>query len=115
LPGSWAYRPPWRFARLLAGVGFTQPGWRRTHIDRGCAQSVVVSLGDKGAVLATPNGGQRHLSVLVTSGIGVGAGDAMLAGITVGLSRAWPLAKALQLGIAAGQQCCSPRHGTVHP
>jgi len=31
LPRSWAYRPPWRFARLLAGVGFPQPEWPRTQ------------------------------------------------------------------------------------
>ena len=33
---------------------------------------------------------------------GVGAGDAMTAGITVGLSRGWQLDKAVRLGIAAG-------------
>ena len=36
------------------------------------------------------------------SGSGVGAGDAMIAGITVGLSRGWQLDKAVRLGIAAG-------------
>jgi 6-phosphofructokinase 2 len=71
-------------------------------VDRGCAQFVVVSLGSEGALLATPNGSQRYSPVTVPSGSGVGAGDAMTAGITVGLSRGWQLDKAVRLGIAAG-------------
>ncbi len=71
-------------------------------IDRGCAQSVVVSLGSKGALLATSTGSQRYSPVTVPSGSGVGAGDAMTAGITVGLTRGWQLDKAVRLGIAAG-------------
>jgi 6-phosphofructokinase 2 len=71
-------------------------------IDRGCAQFVVVSLGSEGALLATPHGSQRYSAVEVPSGSGVGAGDAMTAGITVGLKRGWQLDKAVRLGIAAG-------------
>ncbi|MFZ0227051.1 MAG: 1-phosphofructokinase family hexose kinase [Mycobacterium sp.] len=71
-------------------------------IERGCAQFVVVSLGSEGALLATPHGSQRFSPVTVPSGSGVGAGDAMVAGITVGLSRGWRLDKAVRLGIAAG-------------
>jgi 6-phosphofructokinase 2 len=71
-------------------------------IQRGCTQFVVVSLGSRGALLATPHGSQRFSPVTVPSGSGVGAGDAMVAGITVGLSRGWQLDKAVRLGIAAG-------------
>ena len=71
-------------------------------IERGCAQFVLVSLGSEGALLATPHGSQRFSPVTVPSGSGVGAGDAMVAGITVGLSRGWRLDKAVRLGIAAG-------------
>jgi 6-phosphofructokinase 2 len=71
-------------------------------IDRGCTQFVVVSLGSDGALLATPTGSQRFSPITVPPGSGVGAGDAMLAGITVGLSRGWQLDKAVRLGIAAG-------------
>jgi len=71
-------------------------------IDRGCAQFVVVSLGSEGALLATPHGSQRYSAVAVPPGSGVGAGDAMTAGITVGLSRGWQLDKAVRLGISAG-------------
>ncbi|WP_420714676.1 1-phosphofructokinase family hexose kinase [Mycobacterium sp. Aquia_213] len=82
-------------------------------IDRGCAQFVVVSLGSEGALLATPTGSQRYSPVKVPSGSGVGAGDAMTAGITVGLSRGWQLDKAVRLGIAAGSaMLLTP--GTAH-
>ena len=71
-------------------------------VDRGCAQVVVVSLGSKGALVATPTASQHYSPITVPSGSGVGAGDAMVAGITVGLSRGWQLDKAVRLGIAAG-------------
>ena len=71
-------------------------------VDRGCARFVVVSLGSRGALLATPHGSQRYSPVTVPSGSGAGAGDAMVAGITVGLSRGWQLNKAVRLGLAAG-------------
>jgi 6-phosphofructokinase 2 len=71
-------------------------------VDRGCAQVVVVSLGSKGALVATPTASQHYSPVMVPFGSGVGAGDAMVAGITVGLSRGWQLDKAMRLGIAAG-------------
>jgi 6-phosphofructokinase 2 len=82
-------------------------------IDRGCAQFVVVSLGSQGALLATPHGSQRYSAVEVPSGSGVGAGDAMTAGITVGLKRGWQIGKAVRLGIAAGSaMLLTP--GTAH-
>lgn len=71
-------------------------------IDSGVAQTVVVSLGAKGALLATPHGGQRFSPVPVRVISGVGAGDAMAAAVTVGLTRGWPLSKAVRFGIATG-------------
>ncbi len=74
----------------------------RELIDRGCTENVVVSLGAEGAMLVTPESSQRYSPVPVPPGSGVGAGDAMVAGIAVGLTRGWPLATAIQLGVAAG-------------
>ncbi|AQT79283.1 phosphofructokinase [Mycolicibacterium litorale] len=74
----------------------------RHLIDRGCAEHVLVSLGAQGALLATRSGGHRYAPVEVPAGSGVGAGDAMVAGVAVGLTRGWPLAKAVRLGVAAG-------------
>jgi 6-phosphofructokinase 2 len=71
-------------------------------IERGCARNVLVSLGAQGALFVTAEGAQRYPAVAVPPGSGVGAGDAMVAGITVGLSDGWPLEKAIRLGIAAG-------------
>ncbi len=71
-------------------------------IERGCAENIVVSLGEQGALLVTREFGQRYPPVTVPPGSGVGAGDAMVAGIAVGLTRGWPLAEAVRLGVATG-------------
>ena len=66
------------------------------------AEVVLVSLGSHGALLATQHASQRFSAIPMPGGSGVGAGDAMVAAITVGLSRGWPLVKSVRLGIAAG-------------
>lgn len=79
-----------------------QVGAAQELIQRGCAEVVVVSLGAQGALLVTRQGSQRFPAIHMRSGSGVGAGDAMVAAITVGLSRGWPLTKSVRFGIAAG-------------
>ena len=74
----------------------------REIIERGAAQYVLVSRGADGALLASRDGGQLFAPVPVPPGSGVGAGDAMVAGVAVGLTRGWPLTKAVRFGIAAG-------------
>lgn len=74
----------------------------RELVDRGAAECVLVSLGANGALLATAGGGLRYQPVNVPPGSGVGAGDAMVAGVAVGLTRGWPLSEAVRLGVAAG-------------
>jgi 6-phosphofructokinase 2 len=74
----------------------------RELVERGCADNILVSMGSQGALLATRHGGQRFSPVTVPTGNGVGAGDAMVAGVAVGLTRGWPLTKAIRLGIASG-------------
>ncbi|OBH50934.1 phosphofructokinase [Mycobacterium mantenii] len=72
-------------------------------VESGCAQVVLVSLGSRGALLATPQGSQRFSAITVHGGgSGVGAGDAMVGAIATGLGRGWPLVKSVRLGIAAG-------------
>lgn len=71
-------------------------------IQRGRTQVVVVSLGDRGALLVTASTAQCIPAIRMRSGSGVGAGDAMVAAITVGLSRGWPLSKSVRFGVAAG-------------
>lgn len=79
-----------------------QIGAARELIDRGAAECVLVSLGAHGALLVTRDRAQRFTPVRVPPGSGVGAGDAMVAGVAVGLTRGWPLTEAVRLGIAAG-------------
>jgi 6-phosphofructokinase 2 len=74
----------------------------RGLVQRGQAQVVVVSLGRDGALLVTAQAAQRVPAIKMLSGSGVGAGDAMVAAITVGLSQGWPLAKSVRYGVAAG-------------
>jgi 6-phosphofructokinase 2 len=74
----------------------------RALIERGVARAVVVSLGSDGALLVTSDQQQRFSSVPVQAVSGMGAGDAMVGAITVGLCRGWPLSKTVRYGIAAG-------------
>ncbi|HYO03526.1 MAG TPA: 1-phosphofructokinase family hexose kinase [Mycobacterium sp.] len=71
-------------------------------IAAGISQAVVVSVGSKGALLATTHGNQRFPAVPVHVLSGVGAGDAMVAAITVGVTRGWSLSKSVRFGIATG-------------
>lgn len=74
----------------------------RDLVTRGVAECVLVSLGSQGALLVTGAAAHRFAPVDVPPGSGVGTGDAMVAGVVVGLSRGWPLTKAVRLGVAAG-------------
>lgn len=71
-------------------------------IDSGLARVMLVSLGSQGALLVTRETCQRFQAVPMPSGSGVGSGDAMVAAVTVGLMRGWPLEKTVRLGVAAG-------------
>lgn len=104
--GVFLLKPSVRELRELVGrellTETEQVAAARELIGRGCAHYIVVSLGAQGALLITPDSAHRFQPVPVPAGSGVGAGDAMVAGITVGLTRGWPMTKAVRLGIAAG-------------
>lgn len=75
----------------------------REIIDRGVARHLLVSVGARGALLVSADRAQRFAAVPVPpGGSGVGAGDAMVAGVAVGMIRGWPLDRAVRLGVAAG-------------
>ncbi|AFM16304.1 6-phosphofructokinase [Mycolicibacterium chubuense NBB4] len=74
----------------------------RELIERGVTRAVVVSLGADGALLATAQDSERFPALPVHAISGVGAGDAMVAAIAVGLCRDWSLSKAVRYGMAAG-------------
>jgi 6-phosphofructokinase 2 len=85
-------------------------------VDHRQAQVVVVSLSNRGTLLVTARTSQYFPAIRMRSGSGVGAGDAMVAAITVGLSRGWPLTKSVRFGVAAraamlitpGTAVCNP-------
>ena len=104
--GVFLIKPSLRELREAVGRALTTDSEQleaaREIIERGAARYVLVSRGAEGALLASRDGGQLFAPVPVPPGSGVGAGDAMVAGVAVGLTRGWPLTKAVRLGIAAG-------------
>lgn len=63
---------------------------------------IVVSLGVEGALLVTAEQTERFAAIPVQARSTVGAGDSMLAGVVLGLSRGLPLREATRFGMAAG-------------
>lgn len=74
----------------------------RAVIERGCAEILVVSLGADGALLATGEEVRRFPVIPVPALSSVGAGDSMLAGIVLSLTRGWTPTDAVRFGMAAG-------------
>jgi 6-phosphofructokinase 2 len=75
----------------------------RTVIAQGRAEILVVSLGARGALLTTTTEMRRFSPIPVTATAGsVGAGDSMVAGIVLSLSRGWTVIEAVRFGMAAG-------------
>ena len=84
------------------GTPFEQEKAAREVIGQGRSEIVVLSLGEEGALLATAEECERFAAVPVEASSTVGAGDSMLAGIVLGLSRGLPLREAVRFGLAAG-------------
>ena len=74
----------------------------REVIAQGRAEIVVLSLGARGALLVSQGESARVPAIPVEARSTVGAGDSMLAGILVGLTRGLPLPEAAHFGMAAG-------------
>ncbi|MFC5527271.1 1-phosphofructokinase family hexose kinase [Rhodanobacter ginsengisoli] len=74
----------------------------RELIEQDRCEIAVVSLGARGAILASKDAIERLRSVPVAVKSAVGAGDSMLAGVLVGLTRGLSLREATRFGIAAG-------------
>jgi len=79
-------------------------------------EALLVSIGAGGAVLRTREGAARFRAPTVRVTSTVGAGDSMVAGIVVGISRGMELVDAVALGVAAGTATClSPGTGLCEP
>lgn len=74
----------------------------RALIEQRFAEVVVLSLGERGALLATAGGTKRFAAIPVEARSSVGAGDSMVAAITLALAGGRTLDDAVRYGIAAG-------------
>ena len=74
----------------------------REIIGKGNCEVVVVSLGPAGAMLVTANEIIQATPPAVKKRSTVGAGDSMVAGIVLSLSKGWELKDALRYGVATG-------------
>ncbi|WP_263785320.1 1-phosphofructokinase family hexose kinase [Salinibacter grassmerensis] len=77
-------------------------GAARSFIERGWCTVVVLSMGASGALLVTADRAEHVRSPTVPIASRVGAGDSMVAGLTVALAQGRGLGAAVQFGVAAG-------------
>lgn len=71
-------------------------------VQTGKCEAVVLSMGASGALLAQSDGCTRIRSPVVPIKSKVGAGDSMVAGITLSLARGRSITDAVRYGVAAG-------------
>lgn len=88
-------------ARPLESAGARLEAARQV-VAEGRAEVLVLSLGAGGALLVTGDMARRYPAPRVPVVSPVGAGDAMLAGVLVGLTEGRTLAAAVGYGVAAG-------------
>ena len=104
--GVYLLKPSLRELEGLSGRQFSgareELAAARHLVDEGRSDIIVVSLGAGGALLVTAAQAERFPAIAVAAKSTVGAGDSMLAGIVLGLTRGLPIQEAVRLGIAAG-------------
>ncbi|WP_114781320.1 1-phosphofructokinase family hexose kinase [Botryobacter ruber] len=77
----------------------------RKVLDEGKCEVLVVSLGPRGAMLATKEGIHYVVSPTVKMQSAVGAGDSMVAGMVLSLIKGCSLLDVVRYGVAAGTAC----------
>jgi len=104
--GVYLIKPNLRELGDLAGVTIEEEGEQealaRQIIEQGQSEVVVVSLGAAGALLADKNGYERLRAPTVPIKSKVGAGDSMVAGISLRLAQGDSVVEAVRFGVAAG-------------
>jgi 6-phosphofructokinase 2 len=105
-PGWFLLKPNLRELEHLAGRSLdSEPEQRdaaRDFIERGWCEVVVLSMGAAGALLLTADRTEHVRSPTVPIESRVGAGDSMVAGLTLALARGLGLSDAVHFGVAAG-------------
>jgi 6-phosphofructokinase 2 len=74
----------------------------RSIIQQGGCEIMVVSMGKEGAILISANKSFQVTAPDVTVKSTVGAGDSMVAGMVLAVSKGWELEEVLKYGIACG-------------
>ncbi len=101
---------------FLAGRPMTEPSAQQDEVAAllrsGAARTVAISQGAEGAFLGSAAGFVRLPALPVDHRGAVGAGDAFLGGLILGLTRGWPGRQALGFALAAGAAAVST-HGTA--
>lgn len=104
--GVWLIKPSLREAAELLGRTIegddAEMAAARALRGRGFAELVVISLAERGALLAGEGVELRVPAIPVEAKSTVGAGDSMVAAITLASARGEPIDRALRYGIAAG-------------
>ncbi len=73
----------------------------RRLVDQGAAEVVIITLGDRGAVIASKDVNHHLMAPHVEVLSAVGAGDSFVAALALTLSRGRPLEEACRMGVAA--------------
>ena len=104
--GVYLLKPNLRELGHLAGGDLTDEtqivNAAQSLVAAGVCEAAVVSMGAAGALLATGEGAMRLRAPVVPIRSKVGAGDSMVAGIALALSRGLDLPDAARFGVAAG-------------
>ena len=104
--GVFLIKPSLREMRALSGKPLAteaeQIAAATELIESGRCEAVVVSLGAGGALLASRDGCERFVSPEVAVQSRVGAGDSMVAGISLALARGESVREAVRFGVATG-------------
>lgn len=80
----------------------------------GVRRVAAVKMGDRGALLGRPDGARVHVAAAPVHAVdGTGAGDAFIGGLLAGLLAGDDLARAGQLGAAAGALCVGAMGATA--
>jgi 6-phosphofructokinase 2 len=99
-------KPNLRELNQLAGMEFEDDAQVETAAQKlivaGYAEMIVVSLGAGGATVVTATEMHQLRAPTVPIRSKVGAGDTMVAGITLSLARGWSLLEAARYGVVAG-------------
>lgn len=103
---AWLIKPSLRELQELVGRDLSsdaeQLAAARELRDRGFAEVIVVSLAERGALLVAQGTELRMPAIEVPPGSAVGAGDSMVAGLTLAMAADKSLEEVLLYGIATG-------------